>query len=95
MKSIKQMTNSELVRKFKALQKQSNKLVDKFINAGLGSLRLSDMRQRINKCPLSNKQIKLFDEMSDIRNEAELRYGPGFMFIDQLGRVKYGKKIKR
>lgn len=79
----KEMKNGEIVRRFKTLQKQSSKLTDKFIAAGLGNLRPSDMRKRLN-CALSIKYIELLDEMSALKIEAECRYGPDLISIESL-----------
>ncbi len=83
-KLIPEMTNGEIVRRFETLQKQSNKLTDKFIDRGLGYLKLSDMRDRVSICTLSARQVKISDEMGSLSREAENRYGPGFIYVGQL-----------
>lgn len=84
---MKTLTNTQLVRKHERLVKRMNKLTDKFINAGLGHLRPTDMRERPD-CKLSRQYIKLLDQCANIRIEAESRYGPGLMYVGQLLNVR-------
>ena len=83
MKAPNELTNRQLVRRYKALQARMSKLTDKFIDAGLGNLRPSDMRER-PACKLSSKYVALLDECSQIRLEAQARYGPDLFLIEQL-----------
>lgn len=78
------MTNRQLVKKYKALQKQATKLVDWFCGNNMGHLRLSDMRVLDNPCSKVIKYLKILDEMDDLKDEAQRRYGPDLKFVEHL-----------
>ena len=78
------MTNHQLVRKYEKLRKQSYKLVDWFCSNNMGHLRPSDLRTIKEPCAKVIKYLKILDELSELRIEAKLRYGPGLINIRRL-----------
>jgi hypothetical protein len=80
---MRDLTNGQLIKKHEQISRKLSKLTDKFIDAGLGHLRPSDMRERPD-CLLSVQCIELMEQAGAIRYEAERRYGPDLMFISQL-----------
>jgi len=88
---MKHLTNSQLIKKHESISKKLSALSRRFIEAGLGHLRPSDMRER-GDCSLSARYVKLSDERGAWRREAESRYGPGFIYMDQLKSVRVRRK---
>lgn len=78
------MTNTQLVRRYESLQKQTSKLTDWFCNNGMGDLRPSDMRNLENPCGKVLKYLKILDEISTLKSEAERRYGPDLVSVRGL-----------
>ncbi len=76
-------TDARIVKRHETLSIRVSRVVDALIEAGFGDLKPNDMRKDTNN-PLFRKYLKLVDEMSDLRSEAQLRYGPGFMNMRQL-----------
>lgn len=74
-KSPSEMTPGQINKRLDALDKQSSKLTDKFIAAGRGNERFSDIRQQTD--PLSLAYIKINDEQQELHREIGRRYGPG------------------
>lgn len=78
------MTNNQLVKKYEKLQKQSSKLVDWFCSNNMGHLRSSDMRNIKEPCIKVVEYLKILDELSELKNEAERRYGPELRSVRSL-----------
>jgi len=78
------MTNHQLVRRYENLQNQSSKLVDWFCSNNMGHLRPSDMRSLKNPCNKVIKYLKILDELSNLKEEAERRYGPELKLVRSL-----------
>lgn len=78
------MTNHQLVKKYEKLQKQSSKLVDWFCSNKMGHLRPSDMRNIKKPCVKVTTYLKILDELSELKNEAERRYGRELRSIRSL-----------
>jgi hypothetical protein len=77
-------TNGRIKRRHKTLQAQTLKLVSALCDAGFGALKPNEMRVRRAESPLFDKYLTKCDEMSDLRSEAQMRYGPGFLYMEQL-----------
>jgi hypothetical protein len=82
MDKYEKWTDTRIVKRYETLSIRVSKVVEDLVNAGLGDLKPNDMRKLTH--PLCDKYLKLVDEMSDLRSEAQMRFGPGFINIKQL-----------
>lgn len=84
MKNLENLSNHEIVREYKKLNKKISKLTNFFCENNLGHLTPSNMRDLCNK----SKEVLLFldylDQSHDLKNEAKRRYGPSLIFIEEL-----------
>jgi hypothetical protein len=78
------MTNHELVARYEAVHKSANKLVDWFVKNGMGHMKPSDMRLMSDKPKRVSIYLDLLSEASDLKAEAQKRYGPGLIFVRDL-----------
>ena len=78
------MTNKQLVKKYEKLQKKALKLTDWFCNNKMGDLKVSDMRNMSVPHPNILEYLDILDILSELKNEAERRYGPGFRTVWSL-----------
>ena len=78
------LSNHALVARYEAVHKSANKLVDWFCKNGLGHMKPSDMRSMQNKPKQVSIYLDLLDEASDLKAEAQKRYGPGLIFVMDL-----------
>lgn len=84
MKSIDSLTDRALVTEYQRTHARIDKLETKIIDAGLGHLRPSDMRVMADPPKCIRDRMALVDRALDLRAEAERRYGPGMITVDQL-----------
>lgn len=77
-------TNHALVARYEAVHKSASKLVDWFCKNGLGHMKPSDMRSMQDKPKRVEIYLDLLDEASDLKAEAQRRYGPGLIFVRDL-----------
>lgn len=80
----KYMTNHQLVKRYKALRAQASKLVDWFCGNDMGHLCHSDMLSLDNPCNKVITYLKVLDEMGELKDEAQRRYGPDLKFVEHL-----------
>lgn len=78
------LTNHALVARYEAVRKSANKLVGWFCKNGLGHMKPSDMRSMQDKPKQVSTYLDLLDEASDLKAEAQKRYGPGLIFVRDL-----------
>ena len=78
------MTDKQLVNKYRALDRKISKMVDKLINSGYGTEQPSTLRKMENKPKIVQDYLALIDQSVNLRMEAERRYGPGLIVVDQL-----------
>ena len=78
------MTDHALVRRHEALSNQISKLVSKLCDSGFGTYKFSDLVELENKPKYIETYISLVKESSDLRSEANQRYGPGLITVRQL-----------
>lgn len=78
------MTNKELVKKYESVQAKSSKLVDWFCLNGMGNLKPSDMRMMSEKPKQVIQYLELLNLLSELKLEAQRRYGPDFNTIRDL-----------
>lgn len=78
------MTNRELVKKYEFAQAKSSKLVDWFCLNGMGNLKPSDMRAMNEKPKQVIQYLELLSLMSELKLEAQRRYGSDFNTIRDL-----------
>ena len=81
---VRPLTNKALVKKFLSTQKALSQLNSWFIDAGLGHLRPSLMRQLKDKPPQIKRYLALLDLSAALKQEAERRHGPGLVYVTQL-----------
>lgn len=88
--------HSELIKQHESNSKKMSKLVDHFINNGMGHLKPTDMHAMKDKPKEVQQYLAHLDQNADIRNEGERRYGPGFHSIHQLKeQARKTKTIKK
>ena len=79
------MTNKQLVKLYQRLRTADLKLTRVMIDEGFGHLRGSDMRADPTCHRLAPESNRLRSEMDVLDSEARRRYGPGFIYVGQLG----------
>jgi hypothetical protein len=82
-----EMQPGEIKRHYQKLSEKSSKLVDKLIEAGFGSVKSSEMRERRSEHPLFEAYVSNLDQMGELKAEAERRYGPGLASVSHLSRI--------
>lgn len=83
-KSIDSLTDRALVTEYQRTHARIDKLETKIIDAGLGHLRPSDMRVMTDPPKSIRDLMALAARAIELRFEAERRYGPGMITVDQL-----------
>lgn len=78
------MTDKQLVNKYRKLHNKISKYQDKLIAQGFGSEQPLVLRGIANKPKIVEDYLNLVDESIELRFEAERRYGPGLIIVDQL-----------
>jgi len=78
------MTNTQIVRRAQALEVRISKLNNKICDLGFGYMPYSELRASAHQSTTIPKLIKLLDEKHALRMEADARYGPGLITVDQL-----------
>lgn len=78
------MSNREIVAEYDRTTLRKSKIVDELIEDGFHDLRPSDMRANPDVHPLAREDLELSDRRFELRAEADKRYGPGLMLMDQL-----------
>lgn len=73
-----------LVTRYRAVYVQLSKLSDLLVDMGYGDLKPSDMRALKEPPKTVVKYLRLIDEAAGLRLEAEFRYGPGLIRVEQL-----------
>jgi hypothetical protein len=82
-----EMQPGEIKRHYQKLSEKSSKLVDRLIEAGFGSVKSSEMRERRSEHPLFEAYVSNLDQMGELKAEAERRYGPGLASVSHLSRI--------
>lgn len=87
-KPISTLTNKDLVKEYKLVHKKIRKVEMELIKQGLGGVKPSDLMRGRDTIYASNKTVReylaLSNYASEIKWQAELRYGPDMKIIDQL-----------
>ena len=87
-KSFRSLTDKALVREYHRTNAKIDKLLTKLVEQGLGDVRPSDMMRGRDTTYANNKTVReylaLTNYASEIRYNAETRYGPGLITVDQL-----------
>lgn len=78
------LTDTALVRRHEKLGEMISKLNSKLCDSGFGDYKFSDLVALENKPKFVQRYIELVNESSELRTEAELRYGPDFIMVQQL-----------
>jgi len=87
MRTLDQLTNRELVRRYRQLNAKHTKLVNALCDAGLGDLTPTKMRKRLceQDCPkIVREYLDCIEKSSGISLEATRRYGPDLITVEQL-----------
>lgn len=84
MEKYKNWSDVRIVRRHETLAKRTSNLVALICDNGFGSYTPNQMRLTMTTNKMFNKYLLLVDEMSDLRSEANLRYGPGLITMRQL-----------
>jgi hypothetical protein len=81
---MEHLKNSELVRRYEAIEKKISALNGHLIVEGLGGMTPAGIRRMENKSKTVVEFLKLLDEAQDIIAEAKRRYGPDLITVRQL-----------
>ena len=82
-----EMSAAEIKKGYHALREKSSQLTDKLVDAGFGSVKPSEMRERATENPLFAQYVAISDAMHELMAEAKRRYGPNLASIDHLGKI--------
>lgn len=77
-------TNRKLVKRYNKVKANVDKLVDWFCDNEMGHLKPSDMRAMVKKPKQVTQYISFLDELSDLKGEAQSRYGSDLIFVTDL-----------
>lgn len=94
MKTYCTMSNRELVDAYTKASARRCEIADTMNKDGQGRLRLLDMRSNEEVHPLANEFVTLIDELRNIWDEAEVRYGLGLITLEHLV-IAVGPHYKR
>lgn len=82
---MKKLSNKQLVLTYQRYNSKIDSQLTLIVKAGLGDLNISQLRAIENKPKCVVQYLILVDKCNKITDEAHLRYGPGLMFVTQLG----------
>jgi len=88
-------SNSELIKRYEKNSKKLDKLVDYFINHGMGHIRPSDMRAMKEKTPEIEQYLNILDDNANINSEGQQRYGPGYISVTTSLKYMKSKSYRR
>lgn len=78
------MTDKALVKEYKRAHARIDKLYSKLEQTEFRDMKPSEMRAMPDKPFIIKQLLKQFDFAHELRSEAEMRYGPGLVTVDQL-----------
>ncbi len=85
------MTNASIVKTYEANMARQYEINTALIEAGLGCMTGFDIRENPEAHPLIPEYLGLMDKARALSIEADLRYGPGLIGIENLVYVQGGR----